>query len=183
MTKFEDKLLSDLLVEHGAELATANRPQPRRPASRPAWIAAGALAVAAPATAGITVFGDTPPAYAVIKNNDGTVTVTIKDLKAIESANAKLRELGVRAKVVPQTTDCPSVDPSRFTQGSYQGLRLADKTDTVTIGAGIPAGHTVLLSLEDDPAGWRLIGSLPVKDPAPSCVLHSSIDPATRPGN
>lgn len=183
MNRFEDKLLNDLMVEHGAELADAERPPARRGISRPVWVTAGVLAVAATAAAGITVFGDTPPAYAVTRNDDGSVTVTIRELAAIEPANAKLRELGVRVRAVPQTTDCPTLAPSRFHRGSSYPVPELTGADTVTIAPAIPEGYTVLLSMADDQDGGVLLGSLPVRDPAPSCVLDSSIDPATRAGN
>ena len=112
MTKFADNLWTNLTTQHGQPLAEANEPRARRRPGR--LVAAGAAVVAlgvAGAIAGPSLFHSAPQAQAfeVVKNSDGTVTLTIKDVAAVDPANAELRRLGVRAKAVPTKPEreCP----------------------------------------------------------------------------
>jgi hypothetical protein len=105
MGKFEDQLLGDLMREHGPALETAQRPAPRN--RRPVWIAAGAVALAGAVTVGLAlVDGGTPAAFAVNQNADGSITVSIKDIAAIDPANKELERLGVPIRAVPTRPDC-----------------------------------------------------------------------------
>ena len=83
MSSFEDRLWSELVHEHGdrMQLPASSGTRARR---RPALIGGTALAAAA-AAAAVLVFTATTstPAYAVTSNSDGTVTVTLNDVRAI----------------------------------------------------------------------------------------------------
>ena len=102
MTKFTDNLWRDLVREHGPTLAHADRPGPgraRRP--RPRVLAGSTLALAgagAALTLGLTATGSTP-AYAITKNGDGSVLVTINQNSALPQANAKLTAMGIREQI------------------------------------------------------------------------------------
>jgi hypothetical protein len=102
MTKFTDHLWSDLAREHGATLAQTDRPEPgraRRP--RPRVLAGSTLALAgvgAALTLGLTAMGSTP-AFAVTKNGDGSVLVTINQLRSLPDANRKLTEMGIHEQI------------------------------------------------------------------------------------
>lgn len=182
MSEFEDNLLDDLMTRHGAQLAAVERPPTHRPGGRGVRTAAGVLAVAGVVAGGITVLGNSSPAYAVTENPDGTVTVSISDIKAIDPANAKLRELGVRAKAVPETSDCASLEGREMYAGSDWSIR--DEADgSVTLGPDLPEGYTVLLSVSDAPGRGTGLGFTgPVADPAPSCVLDPAHDPSMQGG-
>jgi hypothetical protein len=105
MGKFEDQLLRDLMQDHGSALATAERPKTRN--TRPIWVAAGAVVLAGAVTVGLTfVDGGTPAAFAVSENADGSITVSIKDIAAIDPANKELERLGVPIRAVPTRPDC-----------------------------------------------------------------------------
>lgn len=176
MTKFEDHLFEDLMSDHGDELDTLGPPPARRAVPRRAIAAGGgAIAVAGVLAVAITTFGTTAsPAYAVTTNADGTVTVSIEDIEAIGPANAKLRELGVRAKAVPTRPGCADLDEKRMYGGSDWTIEQ-DENGSVTLGQDLPAGYTVLLTVSDRPGRGTGLGFTgPVKDPAPSCLL----DPA-----
>ncbi|MEV0676877.1 hypothetical protein AB0I60_10160 [Actinosynnema sp. NPDC050436] len=175
-TAFRDALAQHAELARGREeiLAALRDPLPRRN-RKPLGVAAAAIAVAGAAGIGLTALMS-PPAYAVTRHPDGSVTVTINDIKAVDPANEKLRELGVRARAVPMTADCADIDGTRTYQGadwdfpSFSG-------NTVTLPARIPEGHTVLLSVTDLPDRGTGLGiTVPIEDPAPSCVL----DPARR---
>lgn len=95
---FEDHLWQELVREHGHELAA---PHARAPHLLRPSLAASGLGAAGVATA-LTVLmsaAGAPPAFAVTKNRDGTVTVTIREPSGIKGTNAALRDLGIRALV------------------------------------------------------------------------------------
>lgn len=175
MTKFEDHLLEDLMSDHGDELDTLGRPPARRTAPRRAIAAGGgAVALAGVLAVGIATLGSTEPAYAVTRNANGTVTVSIKEIAAIGPANEKLRELGVRAKAVPTRPGCTDLDEQRMYGGSDWTIEQGEN-GSVTLGQDLPAGYTVLLTVSDRPGRGTGLGFTgPVADPAPSCLL----DPA-----
>jgi hypothetical protein len=180
MTNFQDNLFSELLVKHGAVLES-NESRGQRSTRRPARIAAGVLAAAAVfAGVGLTALGHSSPAYAVTENPNGTVTVSISDIQAIGPANAELQAMGVRAKAVPMTSDCASLE----SQATYVGpfSTPIEQGDSITIGSDIPVGYTMLLSVLDSSGSGIGFGfTAPVKDPAPSCVLNPTDDPAELP--
>nr|WP_042186123.1 hypothetical protein [Kibdelosporangium sp. MJ126-NF4]CEL17102.1 hypothetical protein [Kibdelosporangium sp. MJ126-NF4]CTQ91669.1 hypothetical protein [Kibdelosporangium sp. MJ126-NF4] len=97
MGKFEEQLLSDLMREHGPELATAQRPTRRT--TKPGWIAAGAVALAGAATGAVLLWPTQAPASAVTKNNDGTVTVSVNNLSSADDINKELRDKRVPMRV------------------------------------------------------------------------------------
>jgi hypothetical protein len=100
MTKFTDHLWSDLAREHGAALAQADRPEPRR-ARRPRVLAGSTLALAGGGAALGLVLTATAstPAFAVTRNGDGSVLVTISQTQALPQANAKLTQMGIHEQV------------------------------------------------------------------------------------
>jgi hypothetical protein len=106
MSSFEDRLWSELVREHGDALTVAGGIARRSPRARRAsgprrsWrvpVVAGALVLTA---------STTPLAYAVVVNRDGSVTLTIDELIGVSAANARLAELGVRAKVAIVKAGC-----------------------------------------------------------------------------
>nr|WP_042187070.1 hypothetical protein [Kibdelosporangium sp. MJ126-NF4]CEL17784.1 hypothetical protein [Kibdelosporangium sp. MJ126-NF4]CTQ90992.1 hypothetical protein [Kibdelosporangium sp. MJ126-NF4] len=190
----DETAFRDALAQHaerrqgGQEILMAlqeNETTPRsRGRGRVVWAAAAALAIAGGVIGGTALLGSSPAAYAVTKNADGTVTVSIKDIKAIEPANAKLRELGVRAKAVPMTSDCAPLNGASMYNGSDWDVPNGVSNDSVTIGTKIPSGYTVLLSVSDKPGRGTGLGYTgPVQGPAPSCVLDPADDPDQRATN
>lgn len=172
MTRFKDNLLNDLMREHGQTLTET--PQQHRRSARPLLVAAGALAIAGAATVAITT-SSTQEAYAVTKNADGSVTVTIRDIKGIDAANAKLREYGIGAKAVPMSRECADLDESKMDLlGDYVLPRVSDD-GSVTLSPGdIPAGYKVLLGVSNLPnrdTGLGFTG--PIREPAPDCLAEA----------
>lgn len=175
MGKFEDRLLGDLMSEHGSTLAEAQRPAPRRATSRPLWIGGAALGVATAAAVGTTLLGGGSPAYAVTQNPDGTVTVSIKDINAVDAANAELSRLGLPVRAVPLRKDCPdkSVPDERF-QGKWITTIRGGEDGYITIPTeGIPAGSSIVLAAKaaSDGRVSRLSVTTALKAPIPSCLL------------
>ncbi|ONI71024.1 hypothetical protein ALI144C_51665 [Actinosynnema sp. ALI-1.44] len=186
-TTFRDALAQHAERRQGEQdilMALEQAEKPVRGRSRYVWVAAGAVALAGAAIVGTTLLGSSPAAYAVNKNADGTVTVSIKDIQSIEPANAKLRELGVRAKAVPTTSSCAPLDESTIYRGAEWNTAYSDTDSSVTFSAKIPEGYTMLLTVSDKPDRGSGIGfTAPVKDPAPSCLLDPADDPSMRAGN
>ena len=103
MTKFTDHLWRDLVREHGATLALADRPERGRAAllRRPRVLAGSTLGLAGVGTALVLTLGaaSTTPAYAVTTNGDGSVLVTINQNSALPQANAKLTAMGIHEQI------------------------------------------------------------------------------------
>ena len=183
----EENVLRDSLALHaerrqgGQEvLAALKNAEPVRGRGRTGLIAAGALVATGVVVAGSALWGGGSAAYAVTRNADGTVTVSIEDVAAIGPANEELREFGLRVKAVPMTADCPSLSGA----GSYRGSDWVAPNRTgksVTLSPRIPEGYTVLLAVSRHPNRGSGLGYTgPVKDPAPSCLLDPADDPEYR---
>lgn len=157
MSRFEDRLLAELLEQHGAVLAEPParplptsgpaRPRLRLPVLRlpvPRLLPAGAaaLALAAALVAVVIGFGSGgggggTPAYAVVQNGDGTVTVTVREIQGINGANQQLRTLGVHATAVRSERSCAT------RRGQYKTAGVsADLSHRIASGstaAGVPS--------------------------------------------
>ena len=109
MSKYTDRLWSDLVHEHGPTLAHADRPEPGRVGRagvlrRPRILAGSTLGLAGVATALVLALGGTAattPAFAITRNNDGSVLVhlnydTNQNLPEVE---AKLHSMGLHEGV------------------------------------------------------------------------------------
>jgi hypothetical protein len=107
MSRFKDRLWSDLVRVHGTDLSRLSRP-PARSRRRPRMVAGTGLGLAVAGTAAALLVGTagTSPAFAVTKNRDGSITVSISRIAAIPGANARLRALGYRARLVPVRAAC-----------------------------------------------------------------------------
>lgn len=201
VSRFEDRLLAELLEQHGAVLADAPvLPQiPARRARARSWLGlparrllpAGALALAL-ATALVALVtglgsggGGVTPAYAVVQNGDGTVTVTIRELLGIDGANRELRTLGVRARVVPSEGSCQT-DPAQFRQARISEelsrrivtpVFLAGAPSVVIEPSAIPADDTVVIGVrtldtQGEPAATGLETAI-YEGAAPPCLTAS----------
>lgn len=175
MSSFEDRLWSQLVREHGHQMqlpkliVRSNR-------RRPALITGTALATAAVAAAAVLAFTatTTTPAYAVTTNSDGTVTVTLNDVKAITALNAELARDGIAARAIPLTADCPVHGfPNPMPAGTNPS------TYTITIVPGeIPAGYTAVLAVGENASGQLALAQGAFRSPVPVCfnstpmVLH-----------
>ncbi|MEV6241816.1 hypothetical protein [Lentzea sp. NPDC051838] len=166
---FKDNLLDDLMREHGPSVSA---PEASRRSLRPVLVAAAAVAIAGAATVAIT--NNSPEAWAVTKNADGSVTVTIRDIKGVSAANAKLREYGIGAKAVPMSRDCAPLDESKLDLlGGYK-LPEIGADGSVTMSPGdVPPGYTVLLGISNLPGRGTGLGFTgPHRDPAPDCLAE-----------
>lgn len=176
-TKFENQLFDALMREHGPTLA-AVRPSAgpkRHGAPRRMALAAGAGLAVAAAVAGVLVTaGGAPPAYAVTKNPDGTVSVAVYRQSGFAQANSRLRSMGDgRVVVVPIRPGCPSLPsrppaPADRLWARVSGPRSPGGGVTVQ-AAGIPAKDILVIGIEATRHGGVWAGALTSR-PAPSCV-------------
>jgi hypothetical protein len=112
MSEFEDNLWLEVVRDHAHELARAGRRgRKHRRASRPQLLAGTTVGVAAIATAAALLLGASasPSAFAVTRNPDGTVTVSLKRPSGIAGANRKLAAMGVRAQIAAQAKTPPQL--------------------------------------------------------------------------
>ncbi|HTU84862.1 MAG TPA: hypothetical protein VMF57_04765 [Solirubrobacteraceae bacterium] len=91
----------------------------------------------------------TSPAFAVTRNHDGTVTVWIQRSAGISGANAKLRELGIRARVSTQVpagcTNAIANAPAKTVIVPAPSNAIANARWTID-PRRIPGGHTLVLT-------------------------------------
>jgi hypothetical protein len=184
MTKFEDALWTDLMDTHGDRLAAAQRPEPKHGTVRPLTLTAGALGAAGAATALALTLTATSgaPAYAVTRNFDGTIRVTIRDIAGVSGANAELAKLGVHARALPYSPECtaavyPATPPGASAPRPGQPPKpVGDRQrapDEVTIEPRkIPRGDTLVLAANVKNGRVQVLSML-VSDPAPSCLPGS----------
>src|ERR1700761_9063090 len=135
------------LLASGHEVGpTRRRTRMRSRRTRPRGLAVGTLGAAALAAAVVPLFGapTSPPAFAVNRNADGTVTVKLIKLSGVGGANRKLAAIGVRAKIVT------AMEAAQFAkrQHACQG-KPAGTVQTITFDPGsIPRRQVLLLSAD-----------------------------------
>ncbi len=162
MSKFEDHLWREFVREHGNALAQMSTPTAKHIWRGPRLVAGTSLGLAGVGAAVALVLGatSTSPAFAVTRNHDGTVTISIERASGIAGANAKLHQLGVRAKVmqqVPAGYRCTSTVAQQG-QGAPESSRqlrsipIANAHWTID-PRKVPVGQTLALTPPPAPAG------------------------------
>lgn len=166
MSRFTDRLWSDLVRAHGADLSDLPRPQAKsRP--RPRMLAGTGLGIVAAGSAAAIVVGTagTTPAFAVTKNHDGSVTVSIARPAGIPQANARLAALGYRARVVQVSPGCGGPAWTRSSHpppGAFRQIHAGARFDPRLV----PPGRFLVM-----PA-WRLRGTITIRRGA---VVHGQV--------
>jgi hypothetical protein len=189
MSRFEDRLWSELVEQHGAVLA--GQPSlgllpgaaPLRgavPQRRPlATIGVAVAAVVAAIVIGLSTGGSGPaPAYAVTRNPDGTVSVTIQELAAAQSASEALARMGLPVRAAAAEESChtdprqyrmvpePQANPqpifSPFLSAGVNGVRINPTR--------IPAGDTLLLGVREAAPKTILLEVSLYRGAAPPCL-------------
>jgi hypothetical protein len=178
MSNFEDHLWQALAAEHGDAMARISRPAARHAQSgrrlrRPALLTGAGLGIAGLATAGVFALTSASPAFAVTKNPDGTVNVTLTDLSDLPALNQKLAQDGVPVTAVPISTSCSAT--GAITNPSGEGMPSTqasqDATDVVTIDPSqIPNGDIGVLGASQTASGQVTLVFGDTAPPAPSCL-------------
>ncbi|SEU27568.1 hypothetical protein [Nonomuraea wenchangensis] len=130
VVSFRDKLLQELRAEAATVVSWESRPAPR-PTTRRLVAAAGlAAAVVAVVMVAVPLVSETP-AFAVVRNPDGTVTVRINEFVRPKELERRLREEGVRAVIdyVPYGQTCREPRGEIVPQPQRMPLRRLDGPD------------------------------------------------------
>lgn len=172
MSRFEDRLWSELVLDHGPQLATMTRVEvPHRSRRGPAAIGAVALAGTIAAVALTATTGTSPSvAYAVSQSSDGTVSVTLNELTGVSGANAQLAKLHVKVRVAIVEAGCAAKGQTVLIPPAIVSDLVRPSKQSLTIQPSlIPQGDTLVISA-------RQIGTAVgtsygfFRDPPPSCV-------------
>jgi hypothetical protein len=153
MSKFTDQLWSDLVREHGAALAHADRPKGR--VRRPRIVAGSTLGLAGVGAALLLVLGGSAatPAFAITKQGDGSVLVKLNYLKDLNlpQVDQRLKELGTHEEItiymapgaaaVSGPVTCTPATGAASPSGPPVKV-LVGSNGTEVIGQGQSAGNT-----------------------------------------
>jgi hypothetical protein len=142
-------------------------------------VTGSALGIAGLATAGVFALSSASPAFAVTKNPDGTVDVTLSDLSDLPALNQKLAQDGVAVTAVPISTSCSATgaidNPSGESGPSTQAGREA--TNLVTIDPSrIPSGDIGVLGASQTASGQVTLLFGDTTPPAPPCLNSAAFN-------
>jgi hypothetical protein len=200
MSNFEDQLWSQLVRERGEQMraapgvmaalassVTATRPaiRPAPGLRRPALLTGSALGIAGLATAGVFALSSASPGFAVTKNPDGTVKVSLSDLSDLSALNQTLAQDGVPVTAVPITAACSATGAINSPSGESSPSISAsgqETTDVVTIDPSqIPSGEVGVLGASQTASGQIELKFGETTPPAPSCLKSAAFTPPTAP--
>jgi len=172
MSRFEDRLWSELVLERGLELAAVTRAErPRRLRTGPVAVGAVVVAGALAAVALTATTGPSPSdAYSVSQSFDGTVTVSIKELSGVSGANAELTDLHVRVRVAAVEAGCTATGKTVPIPPAIASDLLRPEKQSVTIEPNlIPEGDILVISAKQLGTGVGMSYGF-YRGTAPSCV-------------
>jgi hypothetical protein len=136
MGRFEDRLWSDLVQEHGVELAVAQWRAPQGHRTRPVLLTGGALGVVRAATAlALTLAASSStPAFAVTDNSDANRHGdNPRHCQRDRRQFPKLARLEVGARAVPAVSGCTATVRPEPEYHSVGALRADPHSSAVTI--------------------------------------------------
>ncbi len=114
MSRYTERLWRELVQDHGAQLAGISRSARHGRMARPRLLAGTTVGLAGVGTAVALLLGaaSSSPAFAVTRGHDGTVRVVIWRIDALHSVNARLAQLGLRARFVQVAPGCAVPAPA-----------------------------------------------------------------------
>jgi len=177
-TQFEDRLLGELrqlVAERPApEVVTLPRPHRRRPlviAGTATAAAAGVALVFAVGSNGVT------PAFAVDRQPNGDVSVTISKLSDAHGLQSQLRAAGINAEVdyTPAGKACrqPRGRSAAGPTGpaGVSGVQVSGGSTTFTVSGNLVGQGQTLVIATSGGTGPTSVGMQVVQGPVSSCVL------------
>lgn len=171
MSKFEDSLWAEMQREHGQALLLNMAKQRSRRTARWIGAAAAVTVLGTGALAASAYFGGAPPAYAVVDNPDGSVTLTVREVQRFEEATAKLRERGIQAIAVPLREGCAETGRSLQVPVAAVDFELTAKESRITITPDrIPPDATVVLATDVGADVLIVSGGVYARDQLPACL-------------
>jgi hypothetical protein len=185
MSTFEDQLWSQLVRDRGEQMAAAagaaaalassvsvTTPTPRRrlDVRRPALVTGTAVSIAGIATAGVFALSAAPAAFAVTKNSDGTVTITLNDLASLPALNQRLSQDGIPVTAVPMNATCPASGSISVMPSSRPAGPQPAKSAIAIDATQIPTGEVGVLGATETSSGRVELVAGAVTPPAPPCL-------------
>jgi hypothetical protein len=169
LSAFEEQLLTQLKNVVATRAARSASPLTTQPARRPRHRLVLAAGVAVAAVAGASVFAlRTPPAYAVERDPDGSIRVSVYDYRDPQGLQQRIEAFGVKAAVdyLPAGMTCQE-SRADFVPADRMPLKMVDwaplssedryfKVHPQYIRAGQTFVYTVQLSEHDQRAAIRL---------------------------
>ena len=176
--QFEHRLLAELRQVVAERPAPEVAALPRSRRRRPLLFAGTATAAAAAAAALLTVTGGgVAPAFAVDRQANGDVNVTINQLSDAQGLQSKLRAAGINAEVdyTPAGKACrsprgrPAAPPSG--PAGVAGVRVNGGSTTFTVSRNtVGPGQTLVIATSGG-TGPTSVGMQVIEGPVSSCVL------------
>jgi hypothetical protein len=183
-SRYEDALWDDLVENHYDELADLRMPPPS-PRRRPKAVVGATVLTAVGAGAAviaISATSTTAPAYAVTRNPNGSVSVTLRQLSAIADVNARLKALGVQAVVTRTGSKCSSVpnrvvrlSPIRVSPPTAPGPSWSTQQVTIPGSSSVRPGMVHVLIARRIAGGRIAIVQGQSDAPVPACVREIRI--------
>ena len=171
MSRFEDNLWSELERDHAPALLQSAATQRRLRIRRWMGAAAGVVVLGTAAVIAPVYFGGTPPAYAVVDNPDGSVTLTVREVQRFEEATARLRERGIPAIAVPLREGCVETGRSLQVPVAAVDFEFTAKESKITITPDrIPPDATVVLATDIGAGVVTVSGGVYARDQLPACL-------------
>ena len=182
MSNFEERLLTELRTVVAEQPEEHEQRSERRRWRWPRLVLAGGLAavLAVAAVAGVfSLSGGTQAAYAVTKNDDGSISVQVDSLTDAAGLQSALQAAGVNAVVeyLPEGKMCkqPWFTPAgRAAAGGPEESRVgrnANGSTTFSISGDRPAGDTLVVSTQTGPNGEQALGIGWAQGTVPPCQV------------
>ncbi|MGH3600839.1 MAG: hypothetical protein ACRDQH_11285, partial [Pseudonocardiaceae bacterium] len=151
MGRFEDNLWRDLVREHGAKLATAERPEAGRASflKRPRVLAGGSLGLAGVGTALVLALSAggaaAPPAFAITSHSDGSLSINLDDPgQGLVGTNNQLAKMGDNEHIQFTMAHGPATSPGAVDcVASPQGATVSGPAISLTVGPGNSNTETI----------------------------------------
>lgn len=173
-------LLAQVLADDRdhVDLAHLSGPATRHTFRRPRLAAGLGLAGAATALA-LILSATNAPAFAVTRNSNGTVTVTIDQIAGVSGANTELAALGVNARAVRIVQGCtatlqllPRRTPSVILppHGNPSVIHPHGSQSVTIEPSRIPAGDTVVLAVVQSTGVLQILVGMVRHGAVPRCL-------------
>ncbi len=190
MSRFEDQLWSDLVIAHSTMRSDDRLPAAkRRWASRGRFAAAGAVAIVVGAVAimlSLSAGPSAPAAFAVTRQPDGSITLTLDEITGVSAANQELASLGVRARLAKVEPGCAAtgelIPPSSYGHRRQEEMVETQRSDGPGLNglvwtirpSAIPPGDTLLITAE-------VLAGAPIPVVASTTSLYRGAAPTCQP--
>jgi hypothetical protein len=172
MPKFADQLFTDLMAEYRPTLDETELAQPpKKRSTRPVLLTGGFATIVALITTVSLLLTTGAPAYAVTRNSDGTFTVTLNQMAALQQAAATLHAMDANRTAVCELDSHDVVFPPYATNSVVVNERMprTGVEGTVVVAATSPNGPPKV--------AWVLVAAPPTQTCA---ALKAALDAARR---